>query len=322
MSDDLSNDGSVEAAVADMPDIEALEIENGRTFEDAKPEARAPKPDPVVKVVEKAEPAKTAEPDADVEDDDYIEFPSEEEGKEASRVKLAEVIEKYRSAEKLTQELAAAKAAPRWSPPEVDQHIAAAVTAQQQHLNEMRQWQKFNQPDQPDQSLLDPRNPNRNPDLYFAQTQRYQSLLQAHQQINAQAAQIETDTRQQQEALHGSKLMREQAELLKFWPEAGDEKVAQKVYSDLKSHYGLDENTVKSVVDHRFYKLAKDALAFREAQAKQQEAVKVVKAKPKLVSGNARSSTSAPARRSNEAFGRLQQSGSIEDAADALDGLL
>ena len=318
MSDDL-NDGSVDAAVLDMPDIEELEQSEGKSFQDdRKPEPKAepePKePDAKVKSDAKAEPA--AE-----DDEDYLEFPPEAEGKEASRVKLAEVIEKYRKADDLERQLKEAQNVPRWTPPEVTQQITQHVQAQQQTLAEMRKWQQYNQPQAPDPRQVDPNDANQLA-RYHAEQNRYLRLVEAHNGINAEAAQIERNMQQQQSVIFSATMAREKAELLKFWPEAGEEKGASKIYADLKTHYGLDQDIINSATDHRFYKLAKDALAFREAQAKQQEAVKVVKAKPKIISGSARSSTSAPARRSNDAFGRLQTSGSLEDAADAFEGLL
>ena len=123
----IQDDGSYSAAVASMPDIEELELATER-----KPN---PEPAPVKAVEPKAE-AKTVEPkeepkaddkavdpkkeEAPEDDDDWVEY-AEEDGKEPTRAKLADVWAGYRETEKLKGELQTAKQANAPPLPERDQ---------------------------------------------------------------------------------------------------------------------------------------------------------------------------------------------------------
>jgi hypothetical protein len=86
--------------------------------------------------------------------------------------------------------------------------------------------------------------------------------------------------------------------------------------------YGLDADTINSVSDARFFALAKDALAYRSQKATAQAAAKVVSAKPKLIPGKARSTINGKTATYQNAMGRLQQSGTVDDAASAIASLL
>lgn len=330
----IQNDGSLDAAVAAMPDIEALERSEGRTFDrddagrfakkEAAADAEVVKDEPKEPTAKETKPEKpVAEAAAPEEDDTEIELPPAKEGEQPTRIKLNQMVERYLKADELERQLNEAKAAPQWLPQELETHIQQVVQVQQQHAAAIRKWAELNQPQAPNDALLNPNHPAYNPHEYWAQKQQFDALYEAQLQAQARIAQMNADTNQQQEALLKSRQTREKAALLQIWPEVAQEQVAAKVLSDLNAHYKLDKQTVDSVLDHRFYALAKDALAYRALQEKQAAAVKVVKAKPKLITGSARPSTSPAQRRSADALGRLQANPNDMDAAvDALEGLL
>ena len=106
---------------------------------------------------------------------------------------------------------------------------------------------------------------------------------------------------------------------MEIWPEMKDSETANGVRTSLEKNYGIDRKTLSEVIDSRFYAVAKDALAYRAQQAKQAEAVKVVRAKPKLIPSGARASSNGSNTRATESMAALRKSGSIEAAMDALD---
>lgn len=322
-------DGSLDAAAAAIDTIPASEINKSPSDPSPlrAPDGRVQKldaPADAPKVEDDKQPeAKEAKPEDDAADDeDYIELPPDEEGKEPSRFKLSEVIQGYKKAQTLEQELA--KAREQGPPPELwDEQIIETVQARQKIMNEMVQWGRLNQPQPPDMRLIDPNNPNYSPETYFAQHQQFEALQQAHAQAEQRYNALSQQQKAEQEAIQRVRVTREAAKLEKVWPELKEKAAAEKVRSDLKQHYGLDESTIDSVVDSRFFALAKDALAFKAQQAAAQTAAKIVSAKPKLIPGKARpSATNGKATNYASAMGKLAQSHSIDDATSAIANLL
>lgn len=328
MSDTLSpiptqQDGSLEAALASMPDIEALEASNPDlqplTRDTARDDAgrfKAKEPPEAKQETQDAE----AEAEAPVEDDDpLVEFATEE-GKEPVREKLSKVLEGYTKAQKLEADLQAAKQSQRvMLPQEVETLITEVSKHRQNLIQQLQMVASQSRPVPPDLELMNPNSANYNPELYYGQTQQFLAAKERQAQV---VREIETSAKEQ-EALVRARMDREWQRIQQVWPEfAASKDNAEKARSDLKSAYGFDDETLNSVVDSRFYALAKDALAYRAKATKEAEAVKVVKAKPKLVSGIARQTTTAKQRSSADSFKRLQQTGSIEDAAAALEAFL
>ena len=90
---------------------------------------------------------------------------------------------------------------------------------------------------------------------------------------------------QKQEALDDAIWRREQQKLLEMWPEVKEDAYANKVREDASKYYGYSGVEIDSVRDSRQYAVLKDALAYRAMKDAKETAVKVVKAKPKLVKG-------------------------------------
>lgn len=265
--------------------------------------------------------AQAKEPDDADDEETYIELPPEGEGKEASRLKLTEVLEGYKKSQTLEQELA--KRSEQLPPPEAwDHEIIQTVQARQHMLQQIETWARLNAPQPPDIALLDQNNINYNPDGYFQQHRQYEAMKAAHEKAQALHAQQSQTLTAEQEAIQRVRLQREMAKLDRVWPELKEKTVADKVRTDLGSHYGLDADTINSVSDARFFALAKDALAYRAQQATAQSAAKIVSAKPKLIPGKARSTVNGKTANLNAAMGRLQKSGSIDDATAAIANLL
>ena len=90
----------------------------------------------------------------------------------------------------------------------------------------------------------------------------------------------------------------------------------------MKQHYGLDPTEVSSVHDHRFFIVAKDALAYRGVKKDAPSVSAKLKVKPKVVKPGTRTQSKPQAKQLAEARARLKRSGREADAADALSQLL
>lgn len=266
-------------------------------------------------------PGTDVEPAADAEsDEDYLELEfADEEGKEPKRerLKVAEVYDGYRRAKDLEAEVEKLKTS-QPLPQHYEQALEATVAERMQYADALQRWAQFNQPRAPSRDLINPASPNYNPELYYQQMQAHDETVANNERVAAELERVQKLNEQQSNQLHRSRLVREAQALKAVWPELSDKATFQKVAADLEKHFGLDADTIKSVSDHRFYALAKDALAYRAAQAAKKEAVKAVVAKPKLVRANARQNIDSKAAVRDSAFGKLAKSGSLEDAAAAI----
>lgn len=319
---------SLSDAVLHMPDI---------PLDDYKPDPnpREPEAQPIARDRDEAgkfrakevepkaiEPAKAAEAPAD--DDDYIEEPAEEEGKEPVRYKLQEVLTGYKEAKTLRDELTKARTAPVM-PAEIESALRETIGAREQYLAGLKQMYAQQNAPAPDLEMVNPNSPKYDPERFHASITAYQQSQQTKAEIESHFKELSDRQSREQEAIRSAKWQREQAKLQTVWPEVLTDKTAQaKAKEALAKHYGIDDAFLASdlTLDHRIYALAKDALAYRESQAKQAEAVKVVRAKPKVVHGSARQNTSTQQRTSQDGMKRLASSGSLDDAVDALSGLL
>lgn len=330
------DDGSYEDAVANMPDLDADDPKDIDGATGAK-RTEALQRDETGKFkgkegeeaeADKAKPEKDADDGKKPEDEeeepaDFIEFPPEKEGEEAKRVPLDEVLQTYHSAAELKAQLEAAKAAAAQPslPHEVESKIAELHTERTRYLKAGEQFLRLNQPQAPDIEMTNPASPKYNPEAFHAQLQNFQRQQAAHAEITNHLKAVEAQQTEEEQALQAQRISRERARLEQFWPEIKNAETAKAVKADLGKHYGLDDETISSVIDSRFYALAKDALAYRALAGKQAETVKAVKAKPKLIRGEARSRPAKSAQIAGS-YSKAAKSGSLEDAADALEGLL
>ena len=320
------HDGSFEDAILTMPDIEALEGQ--READDVRkpnPDGKPvdAKPDTEAKTV-KVETKKPEEALAD-EDEDFIELPPETDDGTPLKLKLSDVVDGWRKSGDLEKQLSEAKASSPQLPHEIEKNIAELQTERLRFQGALKQWADRNRPQPPNRDLINPQSVNYDPSLFYEQDQQFQAMVHENRRVADEYNRLEKQTISENDAVRASKISREQAEIQKFWPDVlTDEKSRVTAKAELAKHYGIDDAFLNSDVtlDHRIYALAKDALAWRASQAKQAEAVKTVKAKPRLITGQARVKTDSTSQRRSDGFRALQKSGSLNDAADALEGLL
>lgn len=345
-----ANDGTIDGAVAAMGDIGGDDLvsfeerqnadaglpppqrnqqgrdrdtETGR-FKKAEDEARAK--DQKAAASETKNGADTTveeaqDQDAGAVDEEYFELAPEKDGEEPKRIKASDVWAGYQEAEALRTELANAK---RVAPPPIewDQQMYETVKVRGQIINQFNQWMAANMPAEPDMRLIDPSNPNYNPDLYHLQLTQHRQQMQRIDNISAQRQALEDQQQREQETLLRARQIREQGKLHEFWPEIKNPAVQRKVRDDAARYYGITDEDFANTYESKVYRVLKDALAYQEGLNQRQAAVKVVRSVPKLVKAQARSTVSRNQTTVNKAMQRLARSGSIEDAADAIGGLL
>lgn len=319
---------ALESAVASMSDTDAASLDFGGLAEPARDDSgKFTKPDAGQEAEAKAEPEAKAKDEpaeaeaADDADEDYIELPPEGEGAEPSKLKLSEVLDGYKQAQTLRQELEQAKrAAP--VPAEIEREIGAQVQARQQLMAVVQELYQATQPVAPDLELTNPNSPKFNPTLFHEQAAQYQQKQYERQQLQAAYAQAQKEQAEQQGVIAQARYQREMAKALEFWPELKDKATASKVVDGVTQAYGFTLQEVQAIEDARVLAVLKDALAYRSGKAAQETAVKVVKAKPKLVRATARQSTGGRTASAAQHLERLGKTGSMDDAVAALAELL
>ncbi len=338
------NDGSLDAAVASMPDfddsnlvpferardsnMEPRRAPNGQfTVDGAVKEPQIAVPDPrIAEEQARAAGAKTAaEADASDPAEEFFELPPEEEGGEPRRIPATEVFEGYQRAQELAAEIEEVRRGVV-PPIEYDRQIMETVQARGRIMQELQSYAALLQPQEPDLELLNQASARFNPDLYYQQVQMSGQLKQQLGAVRQQMQQHQAAIEREQGALSDAKKAREQSKLREMWPEVlSDPKKAHEVREKAARLYGIDDQVFATTIDARLYAILKDALAYRDGIKAQQTAVKVVRAKqvPKLVRSTARTGANTAKQQAySTASQRLARSGSLDDAADAIGGLL
>ena len=275
--------------------------------------AKKPEPveaEPPAKAPEKAEPEAKAEAKPEDQADDEIEDPTEIDGDKPKRYKLSDVLAGFKERGQLAAQLEEAKNRPIIAPEQWDRSIAESVWNGQRLAQQMEQWQRAYMPVAPDPSQYNDMQ------SYQVANEIYRHQVSQWQQVDAERQQIAANVQKQQEALDASRRQRNLAVVQDLWPELKNAEAAKQVQNDLVKHfgkYGVTKELIGSIDHPAFYAIAKAALKGLQAEAVKEQAAKVVQAKPKLIKGQARS-TSDPRSDINDAFAKLAKSGKAEDA--------
>ena len=338
LSIDQGNDGSLETAAQLMPDFGDEQImsepedqekqrriqkrhEDGKWtegFEKAQAQAQERAKEPI-----EAEVEATAEgdgpDDAANTGDEWFEIPGDKEGDEPKRIKVDEVWQGYQEREQLREQIEKMQRVLP-PPPQYDEQIYQTVQTRGRLVQELNVLMQANQPIEPDISLIDELSPRYNPGEYHRQVALQRDMAQRHHKLRERQAYEQHHLSQEQEALTAARRSREQSKLVEFWPELRDPVVQRQVRDDAARYFGIDGGTLDSVMDARFYAILKHALDNVNGQKQRQQAVKVVRAKPKVVRGSARD-TNGKQQQIASSMKRLQSTNSAEDAAEAFGAL-
>lgn len=331
-------DSLADAALAMPDDLGALLGENeqrqpqprdpqSQQWRSPEEEARQPKPKQARDVADPAEAVAQDEQTDEVSpvDEEYFEIEVEKDGKPVKeRMKAQEVWAEAQEAKRLRVEMQDIQR--NVVPPEYWDHEVMKLSQLSQSLDQALVVQRMRlQPQKPNPELMNPDSPRYNTELYYRQSIKADQDAAEIQHIEQQREYLAQQQQAQVSRMQEAQLHRERDKLHReVWPELKDQKEAAKVRDELIRHfgkYGVNDAYIAKF-DAAAFAIVKDALAYRRGQQAREAAVKVVRAKPKLVRAPARESQSPNNRRAAAGFGRLQQTGSIEDAAAALDGLL
>lgn len=268
-------------------------------------------------------PVAEEQPKAEADDDEDPEFEIPgEEGKEPTRRKLSELWDRFDKSVELEKEVETLRSQASQVPVEYTTGLQDAIQARGQYLKGLEFVSRLFNPVEPDPSLANPNHPNYNPDVYWAAKQAHDENVKAIQGLKAEHEQLSKEQRANVDAWNKAHLARERSALAKAWPESQNPEVSKQVTESLKRDYGFTPEEIAATTDHRMFLVIRDAMEFRASKAKQVEAVKVVRQKPKLVKGAARTTTDPKAAGRSSAMAKLAQTGSIHDAVAAVKGLI
>lgn len=344
-----ANDGTLEGAAAAMQDVD---VSNLMSFDEAanRNEGLPPPPD-MAKARDqsrqsRSEDGKFQSPNAEAlaalppnhnqapaEDEaaegdvladlesQFFELPPEKDGDEPVRLTAKQVFEGYQEREQLRRDLEAVK---RVAPPpqEWDRQMYETVQTRGQLVQMLNTIAQAYAPQEPDMRLIDPNNPNQDPALFYHQKAAFDAARMQIQRVAEERQRQEQALAQERNALSEAGRLREMSKLKEFWPEIADPSVQREVRDYAARTFGITDHDFKTIHDSRFYAILKKAKAFDDAQSQRQTAVKIVRSAPKLVKAPARNTQGRGQQAYSTSMQRLQRSGSIEDAANAIGGLL
>lgn len=297
---------------------------NGQ-FQAKTPAEEAPKDETKVVDLKTGKPAESAKTEAPAEEDDDPEFEiaAEEEGKEPVRRKLSQLWEGFERAEKLSKELEDVKTSAQRVPAEYASQIEETVKARGDYIKGLEAIGRMIQPQRPSLEMLNPNSDKYDPDSYYQMARKFDADVENLRRVRAG---LDEETRRQdaeKDVLTKAATARELEKLKAAWPEFDkDVKVRETVAKEMAENYGFSLEEINAITDHRQLLVVRDAMEFRALKAKQADAVKVVRAKPTLVKGAARSTTDSKAAARSNAMAELHQTGSMAAAAKALAGLI
>ena len=330
--------GDVVDRIAQLPG-DILGFEEDQQPEEAATPAEEPAPE------EAAEDVETDEPEADGVDgeedtsEEEIEASGEEEdpifevtlpGGEKSEIPLSELAAGYSRLEDYKQKTAQLAQQRKEFEQSRDAELEGVKQYEQQLRSTLEFYQQLNPVGQePSRSMLDPNSQEYNPEEYLRQKAEYDSRVQTYQQTAQRLGYVQQQEQERQKQAIEETTRREQAKLKEVWPELFDEDPTVQttartaLVNGLQSYYDVDPQTISQVLDHRFYRMAKDALAYRAMKQDAPAVTAKLKVKPKVVKPGARAPQPKPGqKKAQEGRRALKKSGDMRDFASAIEGLL
>lgn len=249
----------------------------------------------------------------------FFEFEPEEAGKEPTRVKSDEVFAAYHELPKLRGELEKLKTAPP-VPDVYVEEMQQTAAAREKYVNNLAYALSLYEPRQPDRALINPLSERYDPDAFARQMSQYEAESQEYTKRRHHLdGQLELH-QQNQQRLALIEKQRAEPKILADWPDLKDINKRREILDRASNLTGLSVDEIKAHHDPRAWRILKGFLENEEAKTKKAEAVAVVRAKPKLVRGTARATTTTTDSNRNTAMDRFKKSFSIDDAVDALLG--
>jgi len=307
------------------------EMTGDRDREDDAPADRTPQ-DRDTAHPDSAKPADDAPADAKAEDGEpeyklKLKVDGKEEERTFTHSELTRRLQKDEAVQKRFEEAAAVRKAA-----ESEGRAAAQERAQlAQALQHFARQLQASAPPEPDPSLL-----NSDPVEYLRQQHQYQQHFQQAQQATAAQAHLMRQEQAAQEQWYRSHLEAESAALVKAIPEWADAEKAKAGKEGVKkalSSFGFRDEEIGSIADSRVVALAHKAAqldsvraelaALKEANAKAQNDLNSrLRGLPPVRTERPGSAETGSTDGRTRAMQSLRRTGSINDAAAALRGLL
>lgn len=307
------------------------EMTGDRDREDDAPADRTPQ-DRDTAHPDSAKPADDAPAEAKAEDEEpaytlKLKVDGKEEERTFKRSELTDRLQKAEAAQKRFEEAAAVRKAA-----ESEGRAAAQERAQlAQALQHYTQQLQASAPPEPDPSLL-----NSDPVEYLRQQHQYQQHFQQAQQATAAQAHLMRQEQAAQEQWYRSHLEAESAALVKAIPEWADAEKAKAGKDGVKkalASFGFRDEEIGSIADSRVVALAHKAAqldsvtaelaALKAATAKAQTDLNSrLRGLPPVRTERPGSAETGSTDGRTRAMQSLRRTGSINDAAAALRGLL
>lgn len=275
-------------------------------------------------VVDDAPPEVEAADEVTNPDDEFFEIELEKDGKPVKeRLKATEVWQKAQDYDRVAREFEDYRRS-NIAPEAWDQSIMQVQQVTDDLLQQLAIQRHMLRPQQPDANLLNPESPRYNPELYGRQTIAAQQQLERYNEIGAEMKRLADAKSAREIALNRAQAERWQAKTFDIWPELRDGSEVARVRDDAVKYwgkYGATPEMLGSIHHPAFFAMLKSALAHERGKQARETAVKVVRAKPKLVKGQAKGTASPQQAQYQSAMQRLNQTNSIEDAAAAFRAL-
>lgn len=271
---------------------------------------------------ESPEAAASAEPDGATAEDSAAVEPSNEPAPEtgATETSADSGHGDQRTPEELKRDLLAdytrktQAAAELRRAADADQQAAReALKQHQQSLAELRKGLEALRPPDPDEALR-----ASDPQAYLLKRLEYEDAQRRIDQIKAKEAELEGKRREDDAKAYQAHLTSEQEKLMGLVPEWRDPATAKTEFgklADAARAYGFNDQEIAGVTDHRTVLLLRDAMRYRELQAKKPQAQRKVEQVKAAQPGALR--TPDVGADEKKALANLQKSGRKDDAAAA-----
>ena len=282
----FKSDEEVADSIASLPaDALAFEDEEQEAATPAEQEPAEEEDQPEEET--EAEPEK-AEAEEESESDEDPVFEVTLPGGETAEVPLSELAAGYSRLQDYKAKTAEVAEMKRQAEQERLTELARVQETQGQLRQLIEQYQNLNPlGEPPSRSMLNPNSMDYNPEQYMREKAEYDARMADYYQSTQQLQQIREQEQRYQAEQQQAVIRAEMDKLKTVWPEFYDETKADAVRGSflegLKQNYGIDPQTVSSVLDHRFYLIAKDALAYRGVKKDAPSVSAKLKVKPKVV---------------------------------------
>lgn len=328
------SDDDVASQIAQLPaSLLAFEDEERDMKQAANPETEPATEEATEETTDDGD-AEEVDPDAEVDPDETQPQESDEDpifevtlpGGVKTEIPLSELAAGYSKNEDYKAKTAQLAEQRREFEQERQTKLSGVQTYEQQLKQTLEFYRSINPlGDEPSDEMLNINSPQYNPDQYHWQKSQYEKRAR-ELGLTAQRLQYiqEQEVQRQKDTLEAT-TKQESAKLKEVWPELydadGTKATAARtnLMNGLQEHFGIDAATVSTVLDHRFYLLAKAALEYKAIHKEAPKVTARLKGKPTVVKPGTRTQAKSGQKQFTDKMANLRKTGS-DEAAMALFG--